>query len=116
MHGDTVQPKMFDESARRLRHQRAIAHVGRVEELRVILRSEINDLLANELGNVDRSAIHIHGAGESRRAWSSGQRESGRAGGDVETREPALVERAHAARIEPEVETRILKVKEHNPP
>src|SRR3982750_3095125 len=33
VHRDAVEPEMLHESAGRLRHQRAVAHVGRIEQL-----------------------------------------------------------------------------------
>ena len=113
-HRHAVELEVLDERARRLRHDRAVAHVGRVEELREVVGREIDDLLANELGNEDRAAIDDHRAGQRRFVGRAGERQSGGSGRDVEPREPALVHRAQLACVEPDIESRLREIAEDN--
>ena len=64
VHRHAVEPEVLHELRRRLRHQRAVAHVGRVEQLGELLLREILQLLVDQLRDVDRAAVDVDRAAE----------------------------------------------------
>ena len=66
VHRHAVEAEILHEPRRRLRHQRAVAHVGRVEQLGELLLREVLEALVDQLGDVDRPAVDDQRAAESR--------------------------------------------------